>query len=84
MNTSLNQLDLDEAKHDIRDLLKATAGYADEAVVAARKRLSSALDRAGSGADCAGRFVKGHACETALIALLAGIAAGYILSRTTD
>jgi ElaB/YqjD/DUF883 family membrane-anchored ribosome-binding protein len=88
MKTRLNHLDLDDVKHDIQRLMKATSQVADEAVVAARSRLASSLEKAGEacgqGAGQAGKFVKGHACGTAVIALLAGIAAGYILSRNSD
>lgn len=88
MKTRLTQFDLDTAKDDIHHLLKATSQVADEAVVAARGRLASALGKAGNAcgnsAESAGKFVRSHACETAVIALIAGIVAGYALARSND
>jgi ElaB/YqjD/DUF883 family membrane-anchored ribosome-binding protein len=88
MKTILTKPDLDSAKHDIQHLLKATSHIADEAVAAARSRLANALEKAGSAcgerAEIAGKYMKRHACETAVISLLIGIVAGYAISRTND
>jgi ElaB/YqjD/DUF883 family membrane-anchored ribosome-binding protein len=84
MNAHFSKLDLDDLKKEIHVLLKATANVADETVLSARKRLSNALGELGHGAECAGKFVKGHPCETAILALLAGVVAGLIISRGSD
>jgi len=88
MKASLEKFDIAEAGNDINHLLKATAEMADEAVVSARKRLISAASKAGlaceHSAKDARRFVHGHAGETAVVALLAGVAVGYLLSRNFD
>jgi ElaB/YqjD/DUF883 family membrane-anchored ribosome-binding protein len=88
MKTSLKNHDLDAAKHDIQHLLKVTSHMADEAVVAARDRLAKALDKAGATcgvrAEIAGKYMRKHACETAVISLIIGIAAGYAISRSND
>lgn len=80
--------DPDDLKEDIHRLLKATSEIADEAVVEARKRLRATCGKAGEayeqGAKHARAFVKGHACETATLALLAGVALGYLLTRRHD
>ena len=87
MNTHLSKLDLDDLKHDIQRLVEATSDVADETVTSARKRLSSALEKAGHGAECAGKFVMDHrreACLVATVAVVAGVAAGLILTRNSD
>jgi ElaB/YqjD/DUF883 family membrane-anchored ribosome-binding protein len=88
MKTSRTKPDLDSAKHDIQHLMKVTSHIADEAVVAARSRLEKALEKAGTTcgerAEIAGKYMKSHACETAVISLIIGIAAGYALSRSYD
>jgi ElaB/YqjD/DUF883 family membrane-anchored ribosome-binding protein len=84
MKSYFSRIDIDDLNHDIRRLMKATADVTDETVVAARKRLSGVLGRAGDGADRAGKFMKDHPCETAAMALLAGIIAGFLLSRKSD
>lgn len=82
------EYDAGELKEDINRLLRATGDIADETVVKARKRLWESLARAGEayeqGAKRAHYFVRGHAFETASIALLMGVAAGYLLTRRHD
>ncbi len=82
------EYDIEELKEDIHRLLRATAGVADDTVVKARNRLWESFGKAGKayeqGAKRARYFVGGHAFETAGIALLTGIAAGYLLTRRFD
>ena len=75
-------------RHLVRRLLKATANVADATVLETRKRLDRSFGKASGictqEAKHAMRFVEGHACGTASVALVGGIALGWLLSRRGD
>jgi ElaB/YqjD/DUF883 family membrane-anchored ribosome-binding protein len=82
------EYDAEELKDDIQRLLRATGNIADDTIVKARKRLSETFGRAGEayehGSKRALYLVRGHAVETAALALLMGVAAGFLLTRRFD
>jgi len=80
--------DLSSLGDDLRALLAATSNVAEDKVVAARERLSDALDKGKSvyarGAKSADKFVRGHSYETAAIAFGLGALAALLLARQCE
>jgi ElaB/YqjD/DUF883 family membrane-anchored ribosome-binding protein len=80
--------DLSSLGDDLRALLAATSDIAEDQVVEARKRLSSALNQGKSvysrSAKNADKFVRGHSYETAAIAFGLGALAALLLARQCE
>ena len=84
--------DLSSLAEDAKALLAATAGVAEDKVVAARERLSDALERgrealdtvqeqASEGAKAADKVIRNHPYQSIGIAFGVGALLGILLSR---
>lgn len=80
--------DLSNLGDDLRALLAATSDVAEDKVVEARKRLSSALDKGKSvyarSAKTADSYVRGHSYETAAIAFGIGALTALLIARSCE
>jgi len=91
-HTEPSSTDIETLAEDARALLAATADVAEERVVAARKRVSAALekgkealehvqDQAIAGVQAADKTIRKHPYESIGIALGVGVLIGYLIAR---